>query len=427
MSLKTHVGKFGMTGMRRGVLTPLSVLKLAGVADKVMSRKMSPTGRFLRQKQLKFIKSALEPDAHRAWITVFFPTEILHPFGIRPLSLEVLAGLFSTAGISKEFLAGADALGVSNTMCSFHRLLIGLGRSGYFAAPDVVASTSLFCDGNLKSFSEVAQMTERPFIYLDIPYELTSSSVAYLKEQIEAAARKVAELAGVKYSIELIRASVAKAQEGLVRLKKAYNLRRERPQNMFRGHEMVSFCFPSHYLLGNDLLISMADRMIKGLESGKEEHKYFTGRLKPSATPKCSRFMWMHIVPQYDTPLWDLLDNGITARIVCEEYTKPYFEGYDLKDPLGSIARRLILHPSNGKMERRVQNALAIAREFKVDGVIHYSSWGCHQASGNVQMLERAFEGAGFKFLSLNGDAIDQANTTFDQHRTRIEAFMERA
>ncbi len=436
MSLKTQVGKFGMAGMRRGVLTPASVMKLAAAADVIMSRQKSPAGKFLRQNQLKNIRAALEPKARRAWISVFFPTEILHPFGIRPLSLEVLAGIFSTAGLSKEFLAGADALGVSNTMCSFHRLLIGLGRSGYFAAPDVVASTSLFCDGNLKSFSEVAQMTKKPFLYLDIPYEYTETGVAYLKEQLDAAARKVAELVNVKYSIDLIRASVAKAQEGLVRLKKIYNLRRERPQNMFRGYEMVSFCFPSHYLLGSDLLINIADRIIKGLESGTEEHKYFARYVAQDFSPAnigrtkvlryMSRFMWMHIVPQYDTPLWDLLDNGLTARMVCEEYTKPYFEGYDLKDPYGSIAKRLILHPSNGKMERRVQNALTIAREFDVDGVIHYSSWGCHQATGNVQMLERAFESAGFKFLNLNGDAVDESNTTFDQHRTRIEAFMER-
>jgi hypothetical protein len=87
--------------------------------------------------------------------------------------------------------------------------------------------------------------------------------------------------------------------------------------------------------------------MIDSLEKGRDIHGCYK---RPSLAKGCKRLMWMHIPPQYDTPLWDLIDNGETSRIVCEEYTTPYFDGYDVADPLGSVAARLILHPSNGPL-----------------------------------------------------------------------------
>jgi|GEM_PF-4626930 len=423
MSLKENIAAANFLAIKKGLIKPSSAFGLFGKCDFILSRKLSSAGKYLRRSQLKQMIQGLTPSERRAWISVFFPTELLYPFGIIPLSLEILSGLFSTVGLSEEFLEIASSAGVPSTMCSFHRLLYGLCASGHFAHPDIVAATSLFCDGNLKSFSEAARENGRDFFFVDVPFEYNSTSIKYLKEQLEAMTRRLAEKFGVSYSPELIVSSVAKADVALKKLKRIYELRRARFTNAFRGFEMISFCFPSHYLLGSELLSDIADKIIESVSSGKDRHRYY--RLA-SLSPKAKRLMWMHIVPQYDTKIWDLIDNGINSRIVCEEYTAPYFEGYDLRDPFGSIARRLILHPSNGPLQRRIDNAVRIARDFDVDGVIHYSSWGCHQAAGNVSIVEREFERQGIKFLNLNGDAIDRKNTTFGQHKTRIEAFLER-
>lgn len=428
MNLKENIAGVNFKAMKNGLLKPNDALRFFGKFDFILSRKLSNAGRFLRKSQLEFISNGVDPKNRRAWISVLFPTEILYPFGIQPLSLEVFSGIFATVGLSQEFLNRASSAGVPNTMCSFHRLLIGLSSSAYFAPPEFVAATSLFCDGNLKSFSEAASANNRPFFYLDIPYEYNDASVAYLKEQLK---KLVLQIAGdssrggpLRPLEDLIRESVILANEGLKKLKRIYELRKAVPQNIFRAYEMINFCFPSSYLLGSDILIRISDRIISALEKRCDHHKYFKHAV-PNKNAK--RLMWMHIVPQYDTELWDLIDNGETARVVCEEYTTPYFDcGYDLSDPLGSIAKRLITHPSNGPVERRIKNALKIAQDFNVDGVIHYSSWGCHQAAGSVSMIECVFEKNGFKFLNLNGDAVDKNNTTFGQHKTRIEAFLER-
>ncbi len=411
-----------MKFVRKGTLDPAKMLKIMSPVDRVLSRNLSKTGRYIRRNQLKYIAEALKAENLRAWTSVLFPAEILHPFGVLPLSLEILSGIFSTVGLSREFLNISQSFGAPQTICSFHRLLVGLAKSRYFAPPKFVAATSLLCDGNLKSFAEAARESGSEFVYLDIPFEETAHSVKYLKEQLEAAARKFAEGTGQRYSLDAVKHSVTLADKGLKLLSDIWSKRISEQNNLFRGYEMANFCFPSHYLLGSPLLIDLSNRVLKGLADKTDRNKKYKTR---ALSKKAKRLMWMHIVPQYDTRMWDLLDDGVNAKIVCEEYTAPYCFGYDVNDPFGSIARRLIRHPSNGPLSRRVEHSLSVAKDFNVDGVVHYSSWGCHQATGNVSIIEKEFEKWGFKFLNLNGDAVDANNTTFEQHRTRIEAFLE--
>ncbi len=421
--MKRSIAGLGMRLLRNGTVDAGQFFKLLMPVDRLLSRRLSSAGRYLRRSQMKFLAEALDCRNLRAWTSVFFPAELLHAFGILPLSLEILSGILSTVGLSREFLDASQGAGMPPSMCSFHRLLIGLTRSGYFAPPKFVAASSLLCDGNLKSFSEVARECGVEFFYLDVPCREDDHSITYLREQLEYIARRFASLCGKEFSPEACRMTVRKADRGIQLLHRLWKKRMSSGDTLFRGHEMANFCFPSHYLLGSDRLIDTAGGILRKMSIDRDHHKYYPSS-KLSAGAR--RLMWMHIVPQYDTGIWDLLDNGVTAKIVCEEYAAPYYEGYDPDDPFGSIARRLIRHPSNGALDRRLENALRIAADFRVDGVVHYSSWGCHQAAGNVPMLEREFERKGYPFLNLNGDAVDAGNTTFEQHRTRIEAFLEK-
>jgi benzoyl-CoA reductase/2-hydroxyglutaryl-CoA dehydratase subunit BcrC/BadD/HgdB len=40
-------------------------------------------------------------------------------------------------------------------------------------------------------------------------------------------------------------------------------------------------------------------------------------------------------------------------------------------------------------------------------------------------MLGAALEAEGFRFININGDAVDLANSAIEQNRTRFEAFLE--
>lgn len=261
-----------------------------------------------------------------------------------------------------------------------------------------------------------------PFLFIDVPYEESKESVVYVKEQLEAAIEKLADIVKVKNNWDDLRETLENANRAFALLKRFYDLQKVGRKNLFRAHEQANFSFPSHFLLGRKELVRILEKRCHGVKSRGGHNRFFVSRF---TSEKARRLMWLHIVPQYDTPIWAIVDNGETARIVCDEYSAVLYDDYDLSDPLGSIAKRLIGHPSNGPIKRRIEHIIKVAHDFKVDGIVHYSSWGCHQAAGNIYILGKELEAAGFQFLNLNGDAADRRNSSIEQHRTRIEAFLE--
>jgi len=392
--------------------------KMSVYLDKSKSRSAQISGRLVRAHMAK----ATAPGAKCAWTSVLFPAEVLRPFGIYAMTLEVIAGVFATLGLSRTFLDAADESDVPMTMCSFHRMLMGISKKGFIGKPYVVGATSLLCDGNVKSFGEVAGEQNVPFLFIDIPHEESPEAIKYVKTQLEEMCKHLADLTGVTNYKEALKEIAQNSNKAFALQRQFYNSRRSSDKNLFQGHEIANFAFPAHFMLGSENLIKAMEARCNDVEFGKKHNKFYKHSQFDEGT---RRLMWLHIVPQYGTDMWKIIDSGLKSKIVCDEYSPPYFEDYDINDPLASIAKRLINHPSNGPITRRIEHILKVAKDYKVDGMIHYSSWGCHQAAGNVHLLGKAIQDAGFKFLNINGDAVDQDNLSFEQHRTRLEAFLE--
>jgi len=422
MSAKNVIASKLLKAVSKGSVSFNNAIRLFKAPDYYFSRKKSPEGKYSGKIVIDYLVKATSPDTRSAWTSVLFPTEILHAFHIYPITLEVIAGEFSSLGLSPIFLNKAESMDVPPTMCSFHRILMGVSKSGILCAPDVVGATSLLCDGNVKTFAEVAREQRVPFLFIDVPYEESDEGIAYVKEQLGGALRTLTELTGVKNYKSKFHEVVENVNRAFSMQRRIYELQKVSRKNLFLAYEIANFAFTNHFLLGRRELLRMLEKRRKGMTSKGGHNRFYSSRF---TSEKARRLMWLHIVPQYDTPIWRIIDNGETARVVCDEYSTVLYENYDLSDPLGSIARRLINHPSNGPIEKRIDHIIRVARDFRVDGIIHYSSWGCHQASGNVHILERELEAAGFRFLNLNGDAADSRNSSVEQHRTRIEAFLE--
>ena len=65
-----------------------------------------------------------------------------------------------------------------------------------------------------------------------------------------------------------------------------------------------------------------------------------------------------------------------------------------------------------------------LAREYKVDAVIVFSSWGCRRNNAAVPTLKRELNKIGYPLLSLDGDCVDDHNYMPGQFSTRIEGFL---
>ena len=420
--MKQFIAKQLFSLFKKNALSLQTILDVMGIVEYQLSKQMSPAGRSLRSIQVKALKSAVNGGDKTVWTSILFPAEILYPFGLQPLTLEVFGAVLSIVGLSSHYLNIADSRSIPQTMCTFHRLMLGLSLDRFLKMPRMVGATSSMCDGNIKSFALSAKDQNVPFLFLDIPHEKNLHSVKYLKDQLMEVAEHLSSFTGVKVS-EAEWKEQAKLVSRQITLKNDFlNNYAKQCVNLFRGYEIANFAFTFYYLLGGPLLEKLLIKMGHDVVSCTHPHKKYKA-LKLNSTAK--RLMWLHIVPQYPTPIWDLTDNGVYAKIVCDEYSATALDPYDGDDFFGSVAERLINHPSNGRLEKRISHIISTAKKFNVDGIIHYSSWGCHQASGNVSLIEKTLEDEGFPVLSLSGDATDVRNASVEQHRTRLEAFLE--
>ncbi len=69
----------------------------------------------------------------------------------------------------------------------------------------------------------------------------------------------------------------------------------------------------------------------------------------------------------------------------------------------------------------RIEDIVRLAREYRVDGVVHYSLLFCHTYAIEAIRVARALEKEGIPLLALETDYGEDSG----QLRTRIDAFLE--
>jgi benzoyl-CoA reductase/2-hydroxyglutaryl-CoA dehydratase subunit BcrC/BadD/HgdB len=325
-------------------------------------------------------------------------------------------------GIAKNFLGRHGTHFVPNTMCNFHRLSIDIGSSGVLPKPRFVIASSALCDGNIKTFRHLAEKNGVPFFFLDIPQNDDQAGMAYMIGQLQELMEKIESLTGK--TIDQLSLDAA-AQNVLITgqlMDEIYRLRCRLQRNVYYGHQMINFMLPLNAMSGSERLIKICRTIIADLT----DSKIYNSNFPKDISEETIRIIWAHIAPVFQyNEVWPFIDDGVRAKVYLEECTG-YLDGkIKSSNSLEIIARRLINTPGNGPLTRRLNNLEKIYRDAAAEGIVHFSHWGCHQASGATPLLQKHFTERGIPFLNVNGDCVDAASCGLEQHKTRYTAFLE--
>ena len=366
----------------------------------------------------------VEPLSHpeRAVLaSIFMPTEIFRAAGLLPYSAEALSGFVAAANAEQAFVAQAEATGVAETYCSFHKALIGTADLGVVQPPAFIASCSLACDANSLTFKSMAGQLAVPHFFVDVPYEVSDDSIAYVADELRELAAAMAEQGhrvDETHLLGLCRDSMASLQA----LVDSLPARRGKDMRNTMGQEMQA-ALALHLSLGRPMTRKMCEQMPRDFAD--------------AAPYEGLSLVWMHVPPFFQEPLQRMLDSSGQAQIVasdmCFDYVgdptgadlAAYRNALDANDPYAFMAARLVHNAFNGAGERRVQRALNLARQTGADGVVCFCQWGCKHTLGLSQLAKEALEAEGFPTLVLEGDACNRANTSNGQVETRMGAFLE--
>ena len=366
-----------------------------------------------------FFRKAYREDSKVAFRSVIMPTEIFFAMDMVPVCLEAVSAMLAGSGLSPYALNVAEQHHYSRDICSFARCTLGAAIDNFLPTPDFLACTSYYCDDAGKLFYILSKMYGKEYYLLDIPYDYKAEeSVAYLAKQIGEMTKLLEKSLGEKLDQEKLSETIRLANEARDYFVKVNDLRTNIPAPI-SGGEAIDYAALLAFTWGSKEMVDVCKMLYEDVREKVEENN----RLKKTSTRP--RILWRHLRPYYNDSLIEYIEKDLGCDIVFEEINFIHWEDMDPRKPFESIARKLILNSPVGPVEHWMKDSFSLLGKYKVNGVISFTHWGCQQLSSTNQIFKDELEKRGIPMLEIGGDCIDGRDYSFQQLKTRLQAFIE--
>lgn len=359
---------------------------------------------------LKLLLDSLKDPDRSAWVNLFAPTEILHSFGINPLSIEAFSSFMSGFKCEDFFIDSAEKNGIAETLCSYHKTFIGAIEAGVLPKPKFAITTSMVCDANINTFRYLSDKYKVPCYTIDVPNEYTKQAEAYVVEQLKEMINMIEEITGQKFD-------EVKLKETIER------------ENMSKQYLKNYLKYQSHKYYPNTLTLQMYMLFTSHISIGTAEtldfYKLLYEDIKKAPESSALKVFWVHLLPFYHETLREYFNLNPQFQILGYDLNLDYLEEMDVSHPLESIAKKMLLNIYNGSYQRKISAIMNLVHELQADAVINFCHWGCKQSSGGVMLLKEALKKESIPMLIIDGDGVDRRNSHNGQIKTRLEAFWE--
>ena len=367
----------------------------------------------------KNVLKCFEGNQPVSWLGFNFPPEIPLALGYLTFYPEIASGMLSGFNLSGDLLEFVERKYSNMFCCSFHRCAVGADAKGMWPKPSSILSVSNICDGQIKLMNIFGERHQIKPLVLEAPFmpdSLNQKSADYIEGQFKIIIPQLERISGQTLSekrlLEVIKIS-NRSRSALMRL----NELRKRSPAPFHGPRAIN----SLYVLITQLwglpeVPDLIENLIKEIE---------TSPVRSSENQEKFRLLIMIPPPTFKTQIYNWLEKEMGSNMVMTELTDVTWEEIDEEIPLKSLARKVISQPILGTIEKRIDWVIKSIKDYNVDGVIHFSHWGCRQSIGGVGVIQKALEDINIPFLNLDVDLVDPRPFSPGQIYTRIQSFIE--
>lgn len=363
----------------------------------------------------KLFLKAYEPDTKVVYTSVYaFPMELIAAFDVVPFDFEIGGAIISNTEMGIPTMNEAEDRGYAMDVCSFHRSAIGASYKDYFPEPDILLTTSYYCDQKAKTNEILSLLYGKDAFLLYTPSEITKDSVSYVEKQLRQVADKLGDVAGHELDEDRLKEAIRSSNRARESRLKLIDLLKHCPAP-WGGMELVGFSINSYLFSGTEAMEKVNEAFIRQLEKRIE-----TGKLRPEK----HRLYWFAWLPTYECNLPGiLLENEISVPL-CETM-RVYWDELDEDNPFETLALKCLRNPFVGPASRRTQGLDKIIDEFNVDGSLLFATPACRHANGAYRFLKDSMAEHGIPFLLLDIDISDPRGYSAEQVKTRLEGFIE--
>lgn len=363
----------------------------------------------------RLVLRAYEPGRKVVYVSAYaFPMEILAAFDIVPFDFELTSGLMGAMGMPVPSMEEAESRGYSPNVCSFHRTALGAFYLDELPKPDVLVTTSYFCDGKAKTSEILAMLHGKESLFLQVPAAVNKDSMRYVEKQLRDIATRIGETVGQSLDEDRFREAVRVSNRARKLHRAMLELLKHRPAP-WGGLDLVSFSINSLLFSGTEVKEKLNNAFALELQGRVER-----GKLRPEK----HRIYWFAWIPTYPSNLFEILKDNQISVPLCETF-RIHCEEIDEDNPFEGLALECLRNPFVGPGTRRTEGLDGIMEDYHLEGAILFATPACKQANAAHALLRDAVAACGRPFLMLDMDIGDPRNYSPGQTRTRLEAFIE--
>ncbi len=402
---------------RKFVHSPFSYRLLVPFTGLSNLREENPAYKIWVRYLLYMARKAYAHKNPVVWTSSFFPVEAIYGIGLVPYLPEITASLVTYMGWGKRPIALSDSE-ISTDVCSFYRCVLGLAKEDFLPRPDLIISSSHLCDGANKFFHHLSQIYGCPHLMMDPPYNECNRARRYTAEQLKGVMEKACKILNISLDERMLSRALAFSNQARAYMEKIIELRKSVP-SPFPGSEGLSYyAGMSFCTLGSQWGIDFYRTLYYHLKVKVQRGEGYLPEER-------HRLLWLHhIRPYYKNDIFSLLTRKNTA-VSFEEQNYLYWPPLDTENPWEGLADKILTSIWAGPLERRANAVWNMVQEFKIDGIVHFSHWGCRQSCGGASVIGDMLKNKGIPYIILPGDGADPDNYSPGQTRTRLEALIE--
>lgn len=344
-------------------------------------------------------------------LCLFVPDEIIFAAGADRVIL--CGGKNDTVSIAEQYLprnvcplVKSSFGSIVNNGCS------GVKSCSHFSLVDMVVAENT-CDSKKKMYELLGDYI--PTYVLDLPQRPDSSeAVKYFLGELNRFKGVMEQLTGNKVTDEQLKKEVKSHNETRQLLHRLYDLRKADPP-LISGLDILKVMQKQYFLSPEEFKKSLL-MLIDEVEQVKVDWPH-RPRIMISGCPMAGG----------NTKVSEIIESRCGVIVIEESCTgtRSFWDLVDEnKDPMTALAERYIKIPCSCMTpnDRRIDNILELANEFKVDGVVYYTLQFCHGYNIEKYKVQQALKKAGIPMLSIE---TDYSGSDIEQIGLRVDAFME--
>lgn len=379
-----------------------------------LQEKESARALWLNEWAKLFLK-AYEPGAKVVYTSAYaFPMELIAAFDVVPFDFEVAGAMISSTEMGVPTMNAAEERGYAMDVCSFHRASLGACYLNYFPRPDLLLTTSYYCDQKAKTNELISLLYGKEPYLLYTPAEINGDSIKYVEKQLRGVAGKLASVAGHQLDEDRLKEAVRSSNRARRSRLKLLDLQKHRPAP-WGGGNLIGYSINGLLFTGTETLERLNAAYIRELQ-----RKIETAALPPEH----HRLYWLAWLPVYDSNLFSTLKEHGVSMPLCETL-RVYWDEIDEDKPFEGLAVKCLQNLFVGPIARRLKGIERIIAEYHIDGALLFATPACRHANAAYRILKDRLAELNIPFLLLDMDISDPRGYSPEQIKVRLESFIE--